>query len=375
MAINVNPIDKLKFRSPARRRRRAATRTDRATAPPRRAVVAAEPLTLTIGRDPIPTATGIAHRLGWLEREAALDRLPLAVHGDSLAAPLHDPLLRAAAPSSRLYEGESGRALWDRSRGAQTRVIGLTWVDTFQGVVALAGSGISEPGQLAGRRLGIPLDEAARFDPRRAAARRALHAALALAGAFPDEAAELDIPLDPRATEPYGAELAALQRGEVDAVFLAGAAGMAAAAQIGTVLVADLGSHLDPMVRAGASTPTLLTADAGLLEQRPHVVVRMLAVLLRTAAWAQTHQAEATRHVAAETGTTVADVLAAHGDGWHERLHLDLSHHKLAALAAQRDFLRTHGFLEADVDLGAWIDPRPLAMARELLAAERTLWI
>ena len=253
MAINVKPIEKLKFRSPARRRRRAPATPDRAPAPLGRAVaVAADPIPLTVGRDPIPTATGIAQRLGWLEREAALDQTPLTVHGDPLAAPLHDPLLRAAAAPSLLREGGSAAALWERSRGAETRVIGLTDVDRTK--------------------------------------------------------------------------------------------------------------------------PAVLTVDAELLARQPNVVVRMLAVLMRAGAWAQAHPAEATGHVARETGATPADVLAAHGEGWHERLHLDLSHRKLDALRAQHDFLRTHRFLDADVDLGAWIDPRPLGMARELLAAERTVW-
>jgi ABC-type nitrate/sulfonate/bicarbonate transport system substrate-binding protein len=375
MAINVKPIEKLKFRSPARRRRRAPATPDRTPTPLGRAVAsAADPTPLTIGRDPIPTATGIAQRLGWLEREAALDQTPLTVHGDPLAAPLHDPLLRAAAPSSLLHEGESAGALWERSRGAETRVIGLTWVDSFQGVIALPARGISEPGHLAGRRLGLPRDDSAPFDARRAAARRGLHGALALAGSFPDEATEFDIPVAADA-EPYAAELAALQRREVDAIFLSGAAGLAAAARIGALTVVDLGAHLDPMVRAGATTPAVLTVDAELLARQPNVVVRMLAVLMRTGAWAQAHPAEATDHVARETLTTPADVLAAHGEGWHERLHLDLSHHKLDALRAQHDFLRTHGFLEADVDIDAWVDPRPLGMARELLAAERTAWV
>jgi hypothetical protein len=34
-----------------------------------------------------------------------------------------------------------------------------------------------------------------------------------------------------------------------------------------------------------------------------------------------------------------------------------------------------HGLLARAVDLGAWIDPRPLGVARELLAAERVAWV
>jgi ABC-type nitrate/sulfonate/bicarbonate transport system substrate-binding protein len=330
---------------------------------------------VVVRRGPIPTATSIARALGWLEREARLDGASLSVAGDSFAAPLRSPLLRAAAPAVDLREGESTRALWERSEGRPTRLIGLTWVDAFQAVVALPETGISTPLQLAGRRVALPRDERADLDVRRAAARRRLHAALGLAGLFPDDAAEVDVDAPARVGDPYGTELAALACGEVDAIFVAGAAGAAAAARIGAVAVVDVGRHLDVAVRTGATTPTTITVDADLLERRPNLVVRLLAVLMRAGVWAQLNRDEATRVVADETGTKPCHVTAAHGSGWHEQLHVDLSDRKLGALRAQHDFLLTHGFLEHAVDLGAWIDPRPLGMARELLAAERTAWL
>ncbi|MGB2710731.1 MAG: hypothetical protein WBC33_04380, partial [Conexibacter sp.] len=145
--------------------------------------------------------------------------------------------------------------------------------------------------------------------------------------------------------------------------------------RVGASQVVDLGSHLDPAVRAGATTPAAITVDAALLERRPNLVVRLLAVLLRAGAWAQLNAGEATQLLALETGTSVRDVTVAYGRSWPDQLHVDLSHRKLDALRAQHDFLVTHGFLARPVDFGAWIDPRPLGVARELLAAERTSWI
>ena len=40
-------------------------------------------------------------------------------------------------------------------------------------------------------------------------------------------------------------------------------------------------------------------------------------------------------------------------------------------LAAQAAFLEQAGFLDAPVDVAAWIDPRPLAAAAERLARPR----
>ncbi len=368
----------------------ASTETDRAATSPGPAVAAVDRSPIQVDRGPIPTATGIAHQLGWLEREAALDGTPLTVGGErglrsavaasgdlraTSQAPLRVSLLHAAAPADGLYEGESTGALWERSEGRATRLIGLTWVETFQAVVALPDAGIDGPEQLAGRRLALPHDDGAAIDVHRAAASRGLHAALALAGIFPGEGAYVEIDGAGRADDPYAAELAALNRGEVDAVFVAGAAGAAAMARIGARVVADIGRHLDPAVRASGTTPAAITVDAELLAREPNLVVRLLAVLLRAGAWAQLNAPEATRLLALETGTTARDVTAAHGRNWPDQLHVDLSHRKLEALRAQHDFLVTHGFLPRAVDLGAWIDPRPLGVARELLAAERTAWV
>jgi len=180
MVNQVKTVKKLRFESSARAGRpRTAVRTDR--------------VTITVDRGRIPTATGIAYQLGWFEREAALDRTSLFVGGRG----------------RHLWEGDSTRALWERSE--------VTHVDV-------------------------------------------------------DASASLG--------EPYAAEVGALTSGDVDAIFVAGAAGAAAAARIGATPVVDVGRHLDPAVRASATTPAAIVVDAELLEREPNLVVRLLAVLL-----------------------------------------------------------------------------------------------
>ena len=375
MANQTKPVRKTRIRSSARpARAQAPTETGRAAASPVRTVAAADHTPIQVDRSPIPTTTGIAHQLGWLDREAALDGTPLSVGGDSSGAPLRASLLHAAAPAGHLREGDSTTALWERSEGRSTRLIGLTWVDSYQAVVALPEADIRGPEQLAGRRVALPRDRTAAIDAHRAAASRGLHTALSLAGLFPGEVAHVEIDTSTSVGDPYGAELEALTSGDVDAVFLAGAAGAAAAARIGAVTVTDVGRHLDPAVRTSPTTPAAITVDAELLQSKPNLVVRLLAVLLRAGAWAQLEAQEATRLLARETGTTPRDVAIAHGPNWPDRLGVDLGHGKLDALRAQHDWLVTHGFLARAVDLSAWLDPRPLGAARELLAAERTVW-
>lgn len=269
-----------------------------------------------------PTITGLADRLGWLER----DRL-----------------------AGTIQEQPNAAALWARSEGAATRLVGMTWVDDFQGVLTLPDRGIAAPAQLAGCRLALPqrAPTADALDVARATARRGFHAATQLAGLFSDEVEWVDVPVAgiPGAT-PYAAEAAALLRGEVDAIHVSGPAGRELAARIGAIVVVDLGAHLDPMVRVNATTPIALTADARLAAEQPERVVRALAALLRAGDWA-------------------------HANGVHDQLHVDLSTRKLAALSWQKDFLLTHGFLARDVELAAWADPQPLDAARDLLAEAR----
>jgi ABC-type nitrate/sulfonate/bicarbonate transport system substrate-binding protein len=117
-----------------------------------------------------------------------------------------------------------------------------------------------------------------------------------------------------------------------------------------------------------------VTANARLLAERPQLVLRLLAVLLRAGAWARTQPDDATRLLAADLGSSGAQLALAHGPDLTERLLPGLEHRELTALHAHHDVLRTYGFLASDVDLGGWVDPRPLAAARDLLAAELTAW-
>lgn len=302
------------------------------TAPRRRGSAAAPPAAPALANAAAATATpsvsDLARRLGWL--------------GDGAA----------------LREDDNVTALHARSAGARTRLVGLAWIDGYQGVLALPDAGITEPAQLERRRLALPRaaaeDGDEQADVRRSAASRGFHAATGLACLFCDEYAFVEVTVGDE-HEPYAAETAALLRGEVDAIYVAGAAGRAVADQIGAVEVVDLGAHLDPAVRVNATTPTVVTVEEDRLRDDRAGVVAALATLLRAGTWAE-RRPEA--------------VASAYGlRGIDQQFHVDLSARKLAALSAQNDFLRTHGFLAGDaVDLAAWAEPGPLAAARDLLS-------
>jgi 2'-hydroxybiphenyl-2-sulfinate desulfinase len=63
-------------------------------------------------------------------------------------------------------------------------------------------------------------------------------------------------------------------------------------------------------------------------------------------------------------------VAGAYRQDYHKSLRPSLDGDRLALLEQQKEFLLTQGFLDADVDLDAWVDHTTLAAARDLLAAQ-----
>ena len=111
--------------------------------------------TVWFTRCPVPTATGLAYKLGWLDEEFARDGIALKTLqdvGGELARHHYDHGL-----STLVREGGNLLALPARAQGAPTRLIGLTWIDEWQAILVRPGSGITTPAQLQGKRLALPV--------------------------------------------------------------------------------------------------------------------------------------------------------------------------------------------------------------------------
>ncbi|SCY14379.1 hypothetical protein SAMN03159288_01444 [Rhizobium sp. NFACC06-2] len=156
----------------------------------------------------------------------------------------------------------------------------------------------------------------------------------------------------------FGKEIIALLRGEVDAMFVKGTAGIAAANLIGAVQVAEFGFHPDPTIRINSGSPRVLTVDGRLADERPDLVQRLVDAIARASLWAEQHPDETRRFIAREAGATEEQVLAANGAEVHRHLGLGLDADLVGAVRHYKDFLHQWGFLENDFDLGDWIDDR-----------------
>ncbi len=324
-------------------------------------------------RCPVPTPLGLAAQLGWFNDEFSADGLAIRTLQETSDPDLRESHYDHTLPSS-FRQGGNVPAIWARARGADTRVIGLNWIDESQLILTLPQSGIQKVSDLRGRRLALPKHDNS-IDHARAGALRVFAVALELAGVSERDVEFVDIDIASGRGGPavrdtsttarrgggYGPLLEALHSGAVDAIFVKGARGAEAAFTAGAQIVLDLRNHPDPLVRANNGAPRPVTVDSELLNNRPDLVARFLARIVAIGDWAAAHPAETAAFVARESGSSEQWVKLAYGEDLHLHQYTDLAETSIQALQGYKDFLFQRGFLAADFNVRDWIDPRPLA--------------
>ncbi|CDN52253.1 ABC transporter substrate-binding protein [Neorhizobium galegae] len=334
-------------------------------------------------RCPAPTPLSIAHQLGWIDRQFESSAVVVRSIRDS-----KDPVVRQShfthALDYSFRQGGNIPPIWARSGGRETRVIGITSTDEFQAIIALPSSGIKTGAELKGRRLGVPRKPGEKIvDFQRATALKGIVSALSLDNLTHDdvELVYLDSTeanliergnaafLGLKRRYPYGDELLALARGDIDAFFVKGAEGVVLANQIGAVVVSEFGFHPDAKIRINNGTPRPLTVDARFLDEHFDLVTDLVQTIGRVAAWAEANPDNAVRLIANEIGVGEDAIWAANGSHVHKHLTLSLDADQIAAFDHFKSFLLEWGFIPADFNVSAWIDSRPLEAASRRAAA------
>lgn len=326
------------------------------------------------------TASALAIRKNWLQEEFAKPGTELLSLRESDSLEVRNSHFHHGQ-SGMFREGGNIPPIWARSTGQDTVVLGITWVDEYQGILVHADSDIHELKDLKGKRLAIPLHRDAVIDFQRGAAQHGFATALSLAGLTPEDAQFVDVETpshdlrDGRRDEsaPRRNEtLEALKERRVDAIFIRYARGYRTAQD--TLFFRQLINIKDlpePLLRVNNGTPRPITVDRAFLERHPDVVVRYLAVLLRTANWAASHREEVASLLLPESGgETLEDVFAAHGDDVHLSFTPKLTDAYVAGLETQKNFLRDWGYLKEDFEIKDWIVREPLEQARRLVEQE-----
>lgn len=341
-------------------------------------------------RCPVPTATGLAYKLGWLTEEFARDGIPLSTlqedaRNSDLSRHHYDHEL-----STLIREGGNMLSIAARAQGAKTRLIGLTWIDEGQAIIARPDSGIREPKDLKGRRIALPslIDHPIASHIRGSSIGRGMtlagvRGALLSAGlSFDDvkfvevEARRVSANANTAAANAQSLQnlwwgLTDLAEGRVDAVYVKGAAAVDAAKRLGVVVAIDLDTLSDRRFRVNNGTPRPITVHEDFLNDHLDLVSRFIAQSLRAADWAKDNEAGVREVLQSETRGSADGVASAYRNDFHKSLHPDLSPERLALFRKQIDFLLLHGFLERDFDLEEWTDRRPLENARKLLAESK----
>ncbi|MNZ03347.1 putative aliphatic sulfonates-binding protein precursor [compost metagenome] len=339
----------------------------------------AQPVQLWYTRCGAATASALAIRKNWLQEEFAQPGTVLHSLRDSDSLEIRNSHYHHGQ-TGLFREGGNIPPIWARGNGQDTVVLGITWLDEYQGILVRAASGIHDLADLKGKRLGIPRHRDALIDFQRGAAQHGFVTALSLVGLSTADATlvDLDAPSHdlrdgprPEPVERPDVALQALDRGEVDAIFIRFARGYRIAQEPRLRQLVNLNDLSDPLLRVGNGTPRPITVDRAFLDRHPDLVVRYLAVLLRTAEWAAKNRNEVAQLLLPESrGASPADVFAAHGADVHLSFTPRLTQTYIDGLAVQKNFLRDWGYLKHDFDVNDWVVHEPLEQARKLVEQE-----
>jgi sulfonate transport system substrate-binding protein len=335
--------------------------------------------TLWYTRCPVATATGVALEKGLFDaafagsgvefrniRELGAERM-LKTHFDH------------TLPDS-VREGGAIPPIWARSRGADTALLGLTWVRDSLVFLVHADSDIQRFTDLSGRRCSLPRHPRILTDFMRANTERGFVCALAEHGMTEADVQFVDTVVDedfkavanPAAgaarqryeSAMFDAELAALLAGRVDVIFAKNGQG-ARLLRLHAGKIRPIYDLLDARDEDHIinGNPRIVTISRNTLNEAPEIAIRYAQGLLRGAAWAAAHKRETTEIWAAEMGLEVADVANTYRGDYHQTVWPSLSDAMRHRLRVQIAFLRARGYLEAGLDIEAWAAPEILAQA------------
>ncbi|MCC6194624.1 MAG: ABC transporter substrate-binding protein [Burkholderiales bacterium] len=341
------------------------------------------PGTLWYTRCPVPTASGIAIQNGWLQDEFGRDGIAVRSLRHSPDAKVRESHYTHTLEDS-FRQGGNAPAIFARSEGKDTVLLGLHWVRQYLAVITLPDSGLTRLEELRGKRLALPRRVNDKIDFWRATTLQAYGNALRRVGLGLDDVELVDLPVHrsyvdedvaitqeltpaPRLIKYHTSEMSALIRGDVDAMFAFSVWGAAVRSQLGATQLVDLASEAADF-QVNNEFPVTLTVSGRLLREHPDLVLRYLVQLVRAADWASHHPDPVRRAVAIETGCAEYWLDQGVGEDVGRRLAMSFDEPLVSALETRKRFMLEHGFIRRDFDIREWMNPEPLRHAKRRAA-------
>lgn len=343
--------------------------------------------TLWFYSGPVPTATSLAHRQGLIEKSIEPTGFQARPLSDA-----RDPSLRAQHfyqdIKTLVREGGNVFPIYTRARNLAQRgydntvVVGLTWVDEVQVLLARPGLGFAAHGigALKGKRLGLS-HTPAEIDVWQAMALRGYETALKLAGLSFDDVTLTRLKAPDLRFQPHarrgdnGSRVTegALLRGEVDVIYARGSAAILLQKEHGLEVVLDINALDDPRLRVNNGTPRLVTVHRHLLDDHPELVTGYLKALRQAGQWASANPDDVVAALADDTDTTPDSVRRGYGPRLGHIFDINMNAARVAALQDQVDFLHCHGLIETRFDVEKWVDTTPLVQSAQAVHSEARL--
>lgn len=332
--------------------------------------------TIHYARCPVPTASGIAFQRGLFERHFAGSGT--AVRNIRELGPEHANAHFTHALDSFIREGGCTPPIWTRSLGADTRLLGVTFMPEPQGIYVRADDALETMNDLAGRRVALPAWPQLVFDFWRVAAHKGILSALDAHGMTAGDVRLVDVreDRDPHRRlnlgkdavhavddeSEYGHQLDALLRNEVDAFFAKGAEAAVVVRQArGRIRsLYDLNASADVRHHVNNATPRLLTCSQALLRDDPGAVRTYLRAIADASSWAEAAGGELRRFVAQECAITVGEIEDFFPVGYERQFMPSLDETRLEHVRTMKDFMLGHGYIKHDVRIEDWVDAGPL---------------
>ncbi|MBQ7429510.1 MAG: hypothetical protein IJV29_07565 [Butyrivibrio sp.] len=265
----------------------------------------------------------------------------------------------------RLFrEGGNTPPIWSKSRGAEPVLIGINPIEGEQVILVRQDSNIFEPKDLKGARLGIPVRDKVIIDHQQTSVRQGFQNVLEAFGISEDEVEYVELHDDEEQVfggtgnwiYRVGPDIEALDRGEVDAVFvkLSSPERLLESGKYRKLI--DLFKDQHKVYPVNNEYPNVLTVSKKLAEEEPEVVVEYVKQVILAARWAAGHKEEAEKLLAEQTNATVEQYRKAYPTNFFARLEPGFDDAALRTLDNRAKFLYDNGFLESRVDVYEWYD-------------------